>query len=210
MEEQNNILEEQKAESNGDNGVVYATLTQRMLALLIDAAVLLPIIFVLNIGFSGYLSNKIDLSQVVKDDTVVVDSLTDSNKTEFNSDNMSDEILDVKTQKITYGQIDREKLAIEAQDYILIYQLVIMLVFVGYVVYFHKRFGATVGARVMKIMLVASDQDELKTGKIIHRSILAIFSLIFYGVGFLPILFTKEKLALHDILANTRVISLKG
>lgn len=211
MEEQNNIPEEKVIKDNDDNGVVYATFTQRALAILIDTAVLLPLIFILNIGFSGYLSSKVDLSQIVKDEYVTTEQSANINEISSSSKNVDNNIItsDKDAQKITYNQIDKDKLVKEAQDYILIYQLIILFVFIGYVVFSHKKYGNTVGAKVMKIMLVASNQDELRTGKIIHRSILAIFSLIFYGVGFLPILFTKEKLALHDILANTRVVSLK-
>lgn len=201
-------IKQVNAEAQNDNGLVYATLFQRAIAIVIDMVVVLPFILAFNFGFGVFLSSRIDIESLRKEATPSMEKIVqDANQFEQYGDSTDSEL--EEKPAMTYKEIDKEKLAREAQSYMLAYQFIVIVMVFTYIIYFQRKYNATFGARIMKIMLVAADQDELKVSKLLHRNILALFSFMFYGLGFLPVLLTKEKVALHDILANTRVISLK-
>lgn len=75
-----------------------------------------------------------------------------------------------------------------------------------YYVYFHGKYGATLGKMACKIRVVRSDGSPLGYGGAFARGAAAILSSIILYVGYIIAAFDEEKRALHDRLADTRVI----
>lgn len=80
-----------------------------------------------------------------------------------------------------------------------------------YTVVMLKRFdGATLGKRVMGIKVVSATGGSLTIGQILLREVIGKFiSNITCFIGFVIVVFTKKKQALHDMIANTVVISVR-
>jgi uncharacterized RDD family membrane protein YckC len=64
----------------------------------------------------------------------------------------------------------------------------------------------SIGKRICKLVVVDVDGTGLSFGKILLRSVGKIISLSFYGLGFLSILFTEHRQAMHDYLAKSYVV----
>ncbi|QOP41010.1 RDD family protein [Sulfurimonas marina] len=75
-------------------------------------------------------------------------------------------------------------------------------------VLFWKQFkGATPGKKIVNIKIVdAKTLEDISNKQAITRSLGYIPSTLLLGLGFLMIIFTKNKQSLHDMLANTVVI----
>jgi len=65
----------------------------------------------------------------------------------------------------------------------------------------------TLGKILMKIKVVNSDYKKLSIVNALGRSVSRIISGIILGIGYIMVLFTKNKQALHDKLAKTYVIN---
>jgi uncharacterized RDD family membrane protein YckC len=77
---------------------------------------------------------------------------------------------------------------------------------IAYVAYFlSSKKQATFGKRIMGIYVGNRDGSKLSAAKAIARSLAGLFSAATLGLGYLPIIFTAEKTALHDLICNTRV-----
>jgi uncharacterized RDD family membrane protein YckC len=77
---------------------------------------------------------------------------------------------------------------------------------ISYVAYFlSSKKQATFGKRLMGIYVGNRDGSKLSTTKAIARAIAGLLSATTLGIGYLPIIFTAEKTALHDLICNTRV-----
>ncbi len=77
---------------------------------------------------------------------------------------------------------------------------------IAYVAYFlSSKKQATFGKRIMGIYVGNRDGSKLSVAKAIARSLAGLFSAATLGLGYLPIIFTAEKTALHDLICNTRV-----
>ncbi len=75
-----------------------------------------------------------------------------------------------------------------------------------YVVYFTTRKQqATIGKRIMKIHVANPDGSKLKPLKALFRALGAIITAATLGLGFIPVIFTKQRVSFHDFLCNTRV-----
>ncbi len=66
--------------------------------------------------------------------------------------------------------------------------------------------GQTLGMRAAGIAIVRPDGSPLSYGRAFVRWLGYLLSSILLGLGFLIALFTKNKRALHDYLADTRVV----
>lgn len=73
----------------------------------------------------------------------------------------------------------------------------------------HWKFGATVGKMAVKIKVVRADGGALTLGRAIGRSFAEYLSSLTLMIGYLMAAWDSEKRALHDRLADTRVISTK-
>ncbi len=75
------------------------------------------------------------------------------------------------------------------------------------VVFWDKWGGTTPGKRMVGIKIVdAKTLEDITNKQAITRSFGYIASTLPFGIGFLMILFRKDKRALHDLLADTVVI----
>ncbi len=75
------------------------------------------------------------------------------------------------------------------------------------VVFWEKWGGTTPGKRLVGIKIVDAETFKDITNKqAITRSLGYIVSTLPFGIGFLMVLFRKDKRALHDLIANTVVI----
>ena len=77
---------------------------------------------------------------------------------------------------------------------------------IAYLAYFlSSKKQATIGKRIMGIYVGNRDGSRISTTKSFCRAIASILTSATLGIGFLLVIFTKEKTALHDIICNTRV-----
>ena len=75
------------------------------------------------------------------------------------------------------------------------------------VVFWKKWRGATPGKKIMKIKIVdAKTFKDITNKQAIIRSVGYIPSDLFFGLGFFMVILRKDKIAFHDLLANTAVI----
>jgi len=86
------------------------------------------------------------------------------------------------------------------------FDYMIYVVNFAYAAYFlSRKKQATLGKRTMEIYVGNRDGSKLSVAKSIARSLAGLFSAVILGLGYLPIIFTAEKTALHDLICNTRV-----
>ena len=64
---------------------------------------------------------------------------------------------------------------------------------------------ATLGKRLLGIYVANPDGSKLSWQKSLARALSSILTSMTLGLGFILLIFTKEKTALHDIICNTRV-----
>jgi len=86
-----------------------------------------------------------------------------------------------------------------------IYLLTICFLFYGG---FWVRGGQTLGMRTWRIKLVRNDGGPITWTIALKRFFSALFSLLCLGLGFLWVLYDRDKLAWHDRLSGTRLILL--
>lgn len=65
---------------------------------------------------------------------------------------------------------------------------------------------ATIGKRIMKIVVTTDKGDRLTFGRATLRYIAKMLCVLVLGLGFIPIKFTKRKQGLHDLFASTVVV----
>ncbi|MFT7859303.1 MAG: RDD family protein [Sulfurimonas sp.] len=86
----------------------------------------------------------------------------------------------------------------------LIFEISILVVTI---LFWEKFKGATPGKKVVNIKVVdAQNFEDISNKQAITRSLGYIPSILSLGLGFLIIIFRKDKRSLHDLLANTAVI----
>lgn len=77
---------------------------------------------------------------------------------------------------------------------------------IAYAAYFlSSKKQATFGKRIMGIYVGNPDGSKLSTSKAVARAAAGILTAMTLGLGFVIIIFTKEKISLHDFICNTRV-----
>ncbi len=72
--------------------------------------------------------------------------------------------------------------------------------------WFWTRGGQTLGMRAWKIRVVTNDGQPLNWQQAFFRFVAALFSWVFFAVGFLIAIFDAEKLGWHDRFSRTRLI----
>jgi len=81
---------------------------------------------------------------------------------------------------------------------------------IAYAAYFLSgKKQATFGKRIMGIYVGNRDGSKLSAARSIARAFAGLLSAATLGLGYLPIIFTAEKTALHDLICNTRVFHSK-
>jgi len=74
-------------------------------------------------------------------------------------------------------------------------------------IFWKQSKGATPGKKLLHIKVVdAKTFKDISTKQSITRSLGYIPSTLLFGIGFLMVLFKKDKKSLHDLLAQTAVI----
>jgi uncharacterized RDD family membrane protein YckC len=85
------------------------------------------------------------------------------------------------------------------------------VIFLGYILYealMLSHRGQTVGKMALKIRVVRPDGTPITTGQAWGRSLLrGVMVHVLSLLNYIPALATKEKTCVHDLVANTRVIS---
>ncbi len=77
---------------------------------------------------------------------------------------------------------------------------------IAYISYFlagNKQ--ATIGKRMLGIYVGNRDGSKLSKSKAATRAFASMITAATLGLGFIIVIFTKEKIALHDFLCGTRV-----
>lgn len=69
--------------------------------------------------------------------------------------------------------------------------------------------GQTPGKMLFRLKVVRMDGQEVTYGGALLRSLCWMLSLLPFGIGFLLIVWSRQKRGLHDILAGTSVIRLQ-
>jgi uncharacterized RDD family membrane protein YckC len=86
------------------------------------------------------------------------------------------------------------------------------LVYVGFIVYeglMLSARGQTLGKMALKIRVVRPDGTAITTGQAWGRTVLrGVMIYVLSLLNYIPALVTKEKTCIHDLVANTRVISI--
>lgn len=77
---------------------------------------------------------------------------------------------------------------------------------IAYVVFFLSgKSQATIGKRLMGIYVGNVDGSKLSPIKAVCRALASILTSFTAGIGFVIVIFTKEKISLHDFICKTRV-----
>ena len=75
-------------------------------------------------------------------------------------------------------------------------------------VWFWVHNQGTLGMKTWKIKIICDNNSRLSYKQAIIRFNVAIFSLLFFGLGFLISFFRKDKKCFHDIISKTALIKL--
>ncbi len=84
-----------------------------------------------------------------------------------------------------------------------------LVVAVGFHIWFWTHGGQTLGMRTWSMKLFSEDGGKVSTRQALVRYLVAVFSLLAFGLGFLWSLFDKEKRSWHDMASGTRLVSVK-
>lgn len=77
---------------------------------------------------------------------------------------------------------------------------------IAYAAYFlSSKKQATFGKRIMGIYVGNFDGSKLSASKAVARAASSILTAATLGLGFIIVIFTKEKISLHDFICKTRV-----
>jgi uncharacterized RDD family membrane protein YckC len=85
-------------------------------------------------------------------------------------------------------------------------QLGFILVNMAYQIFFLGKFNATPGKMLCKLKVVTSDGKSFGYSRATGRFFAEMLSGMTCYIGYLLVLFDKEKRALHDHICNTRVV----
>jgi len=85
-----------------------------------------------------------------------------------------------------------------------------LLVLLLFYIYFWQRFGQTLGMKTWRFQVVdAATNQAVSRRQAIKRSLAALFSLVFFGIGYWFALLHPQRRLLHDIASGTKLILLK-
>ena len=77
-----------------------------------------------------------------------------------------------------------------------------------YFVYCWVKSGQTLAMQTWRIQLLRLDGNPLSLAQAVRRYVIASFSLMFFGLGFLWAIFDREGLYLHDRFTGSRLVEL--
>ncbi|MFL2698105.1 MAG: RDD family protein [Gammaproteobacteria bacterium] len=88
-------------------------------------------------------------------------------------------------------------------------QLIIILVSGPsfYIYFWLKNEGQTTGMQSWKIQLISIDNKPLKLKQLLIRCIASFISAIFFGLGYIAIIFSKDNCSWADKISRTRVVN---
>ena len=89
------------------------------------------------------------------------------------------------------------------------YNVVALLVYAGYVVWMHGRWGQTLGKMATGGRVVRVNGEAIGYGRALGRLFALILDFITLGIGYLMAGVRSDKRALHDLVAGTRVIKVR-
>ncbi len=89
----------------------------------------------------------------------------------------------------------------------LIFNILLFFISYLYFVWHWLNGGRTLGMRAWHIKLINREMDQMSWRNATARFCLALLSLVCFGLGFVWVIFDKEKLTFHDRYSNTRLIS---
>jgi uncharacterized RDD family membrane protein YckC len=89
------------------------------------------------------------------------------------------------------------------------YYTVMFLVYVGYVVWMHGRWGQTLGKVATGVKVVKVSGDPIGYGRSFGRWLGTLLDFLTFGIGYLMAAVRSDKRALHDLVAGTRVIKIR-
>jgi uncharacterized RDD family membrane protein YckC len=90
----------------------------------------------------------------------------------------------------------------------LAFQLFLYLELGGFYIYFWCKRGQTLGMQVWRIQLITEQGQSVSLKTACTRYFFATLSVCSLGLGFLWSLVNPDKLMLHDLATNTRVVHL--
>ena len=83
---------------------------------------------------------------------------------------------------------------------------IILIITITYLAYFtSSKFKATLGKKLLRLYVGNIDGSKISNKKSLARALISMVNSMTLGIGFLPVLFTKEKISLHDFVCKTRV-----
>lgn len=91
----------------------------------------------------------------------------------------------------------------ENENLINIISLIISLAYLTYFVSSNKQ--GSIGKIVLGIYIGNIDGSKLSKTRSLYRALMTIITSMTLGLGFLLVLFNKEKISLHDFICKTRV-----
>lgn len=83
-----------------------------------------------------------------------------------------------------------------------VFEIIPLLFFAGFWVWG----GQTLGMRAWRLKVVRLDGNPVAWGDALKRHFAAILSLLIVGLGFIWIVFDRDKMAWHDRLSQTRLV----
>jgi uncharacterized RDD family membrane protein YckC len=75
-----------------------------------------------------------------------------------------------------------------------------------YYAYFWTASGKTPGMTLLGVQVIGQDGSRVGTQRGLVRTLAFPFSILLLGLGFLGILFDRDRRALHDVIAGTAVV----
>jgi len=181
--------------------IIYADFKTRFLAGVVDAIIVIFLsLFVIRIfNLAGMEINIVNQNNEI----VSIFSIVDTIKKE--------KIEETKTTEITKAIKTKEKIELNFDKKTRKYINAIFICIAGiYSVYFvsSKKQG-TPGKQLFKIMIIDEKEGRMTIFNAFIRFIAKKITNTLFFIGYLPILFTKEKVSLHDFLSRTRVVHIK-
>jgi uncharacterized RDD family membrane protein YckC len=108
---------------------------------------------------------------------------------------------------IWYGRgLFSDKSGLYLLGYSLYLVLGIFLIRLLYLVIGWSTAKGTIGCRAMRIMVVTTDSSRLSVGRSCIRYLALLVSAALFGMGWITILLTPRRQAIHDYLASTIVL----
>ena len=85
-----------------------------------------------------------------------------------------------------------------------------LLILIFFYIYFWQKFGQTLGMKTWRIQVVDAQTNQLMSrSQAYKRSLTALFSLVFFGMGYWLSFIHPQRRLMHDLTSGTRLILLK-